>query len=77
LDNSNDSNENCAADDESAIEHNYGIDNPECPEQQDGTTVPNVPGLVRLPRKSDRQAEKVSATVNTVETRRNKGGKKK
>jgi len=77
LDNPNDSEEDCAADDESDVEHNNGIEDPECPEQQDVSTAPNVPGLVRPTRKSKRQAEKVLGTVNAVETRRNKGGKKK
>jgi len=39
--------------------------------------APKVPGLVRPTRKSYRQAEKVLVTVNAVETRRNKEGKKK
>jgi len=77
LDNPNDSEEDCAADDESDMEHNNGIEDPECPEQQDVSAAPNVPGLVRLTRKSNRQAETVLVTVNAVETRRNKGGKKK
>jgi hypothetical protein len=77
LDNPNDSEEDCAADDDSDIEHNNCIEDPECPEQQDVSAAPNVPGLVRPTRKSKRQAEKVLVTVNAVETRRNKGGKKK
>jgi hypothetical protein len=72
-----DSKEDCAADDDSDIEHNNCIEDPECPEQQDVSAAPNVPGLVRPTRKSNRQAEKVLVTVNAVETRRNKGGKKK
>jgi len=77
LDNPNDSEEDCAADDESDIEHNNGIEDPECPEQQNVSAAPNVPRLVRPTRKSKRQAEKVLVTVNAVEMRRNKGGKKK
>ena len=77
LDNPNDIEEDCAAADESDIEHNNGIEDPECPEQQNMSAAPNVPGLVRPTRKSKRQAEKVLVTVNAVETRRNKGGKKK
>jgi hypothetical protein len=42
----NDSQENWAADDESHKEHHNGIKHPECPEQQDVSAVPNVPGLV-------------------------------
>jgi len=77
LDNPNDSEDNCAADDESDIEQNNDIENLECPGQQDVSATPNVPGLVRPTRKSRRQTEKVLMTVNAVETRRNKGVKKK
>jgi hypothetical protein len=77
LDNPNDSEEDCAVDDDYNIEHNNCIKHPECPEQQNVSTVPNVPRLVRPTRKSKRQAEKVLVTVNAVEMRRNNGGKKK
>ena len=43
LDNPNDSEEDSAADDESNIEHNNAIKDPECPEQQDVSATPNVP----------------------------------
>jgi len=77
LDNPINGEEDCAADDESDIEQNNGIEDPECPEQQDVSAVPNMPGLVWPTRKSMRQAEKLLVTVNAAETRRNKGGKKK
>jgi len=77
LDNPNDSEEDCAADDDSDIEHNNCIDDPECPEQQVVSAALNVPGLVRPTQKSKRQAEKVLVTVNAAETQRNKGGNKK
>jgi hypothetical protein len=77
LDYPNDSEEDCAADNDSVIEHNHCIEDPDCPEQQDVSTAPNVHGLVRPTGKSKRQAEKVLVTVNAAETRRNKGGKKK
>jgi hypothetical protein len=77
LDDRNDSEEDCAADDDSDIEHNNCIEDPQCPEQQDVSATPNVPGLVRPTRKSKRQAAKVSMTVNAAETRRNKGRKTK
>jgi len=77
LDNPNDSEDDCAVDDESDIGRNNGIEDSECSEQQDVSAAPNVPGLVRPTQKSKRQAEKVLVTVNAVETRRNKGGKKK
>jgi len=75
--NPNDSEEDCAADDDSDIEQNNCFEDPECPEQQHVSAAPNVPGLVRPTRKSKRQAEKILMTVNAAETRRNKGGKKK
>jgi hypothetical protein len=77
LDHPNDSEDDCTAGDESDIGPNNGIEYPECPEQQDVSAAPNVPGLVQPTRKSKRQAEKVLVTVNAVETWRNKGGKKK
>jgi len=43
LDNPNDSEDNCAADDESDMEQNSGIEDSECPEQQDVGAAPNVP----------------------------------
>jgi len=76
LDNADNSEEDCAADDESNIEHNNGVENLEHPQQQDVSDAPNVPVLVWPTQKSKREAEKVLVTVNAVETRRNKGGKK-
>ena len=77
LDNPNDSEEDCAVDDDSDIEHNNCIEDPKCPEQQDVSAAPNVPGLVRPTWKSKIQAEQVLMTVNAAGTRSNKGGKKK
>ena len=77
LDNPNDSEDDCAVDDESDIEPKNGIEDPECPEQQGVCVVPNESGLVWPTRKSKRQADKVLVTVNAVETQRNKGRKKK
>jgi len=77
LDNPNDSEDDCTADEESDIEHNNGIEDPECPEQQDVGAAPDLHGFVRPTRKSTRQAEKVLVTVNAVETRRNKEMKTK
>jgi len=77
LDNPNDSEDDGPADDESDIEQNNCIEDSECPERQDVSAAPNVPGLVRPTQKSKREAEKVLVTVNAVETRRNNGGKKK
>jgi len=76
VDNPNDSEDDRAADNASNIGPNNGIEDPECPEQQDVSGWPNVPGLVWPTRKSNRQAEIVLVTVDAVQTRRNKGGKK-
>jgi hypothetical protein len=76
-DNPNDSKDNCAADHESDIECNNGIDHPEYRGRQDVSTTPNVLCLVLPTKKQIRQAEKVLGTVNTVETKRNQGVKKK
>jgi len=77
LENPNDSEEDCAADNESDTEHNNCIKDPECPEQQDVSAVPDAHRLVRPTGKSNGQAEKVLVMINVVETRRNSGGKKK
>jgi hypothetical protein len=77
FDNPNDSEEDCAAADESDMELNNGIEDTECPERQDVFAAPNVPGLVRPTRKSKTQSEMDLVTVNAVEMRINRGGKKK
>jgi len=77
LDNPTDSDNDCAGDVESDMEQDNTIEVPESPEQRDVSTTANVPGLIRPTRKSKRQAEKVLVTVNAIETRRNKGVKKK
>jgi len=76
MDNSNDREDHCAADVESDIEHDNGIENPEYPERQYVSAAPNVPRLIRPTRKSTRHVEKVMVMVNAMETRRNKGIKK-
>jgi hypothetical protein len=77
LDNRNDSEDDCAVDDEFVIEHNRGIEDPECQDQLDVSAVPNVPVLLQPTQQPKRQAEKPSLTVNAVEMRRNHGVKKK
>jgi len=76
LDNPNDSKDNGAADIESDIEADNGIEDPECPEQPEVRTAPNVARLGWPTQKSTRQAEKVLVTVNAIETRRNQVVKK-
>jgi hypothetical protein len=75
--NPNDSEDDCAGDTKCDIEHNYGIEDTEYPEQQVVMAAPPVPGLVRPKRMSKRQAEKLFVMVNVIETRRNKEVKKK
>ena len=77
MDNPTDCEDDCAADDESDIEQYNGIEDSECPEQQDMSAEPNVPGLVRPTRMSKSTAAKVLVTVSAVETWRNNGGKTK
>jgi len=77
LDNPYDSKGNCTADVESDIEQDNGVEDLECQEQQVVIAAPNVPGLIWPTGKSIRQAEKVLATVNAIETRRNMGVNKK
>ena len=76
LDNPNDSEDDCAGDDKSDIEHNNGIEDPEYPVQQQVSAVLNVPRLVQPTGKSKRQVEKGLVMIKAVETRRNKGVKK-
>jgi len=59
LDNPNDSEDDCAADDEYDIDDYNAIEDSECPEQQDVSAAPNVHRLVRPRWKSKSQTEKV------------------
>jgi len=59
FDNPNYSGEDCAATNESDMEHSNGIEDQECPEQRVVGAAPNVPGLVSPIWKTKRQAEKV------------------
>ena len=77
MDDSNDSDDECAADVESDIEQDNSFVDPDYPEQQDLSAAPNVPGLIWPTRKSKRQAGKVLMMVNAIERRRNKGMKRK
>jgi len=77
LENPTDSADYCATDIESGIAQDLSIEDSECPEQRDVSSSPNIPRLIGPERTSKRQAEKVLVTVNAIETRRNKGVKKK
>jgi len=72
-DNLNDSEDNCGADIGSDIQQDHSIGDLDCPVRRDVSTAPNVPRLIRPPRRSKRQAEKVLMTVNAIKMRRNKG----
>jgi len=56
---------------------NSSIENPYYAEQRDVRATPNVAGLIRPARKSNRQVEKLLMKVNAIETRRNNGVKQK
>jgi hypothetical protein len=77
LDNPYNSEGDCAVDIESNIEQDNSIQDPGSPEQRDASDVPNVPRSIRPTWKSKRHAENVLVMVNGIETRRNKGVKKK
>jgi len=77
LDNPNDSEDNWKADIESDIELDNGIQDPESPGQKDVSAAPNVLGFIRPTQKSMKMAEMGLVMANSMETRRNKGNKKK
>jgi len=77
LDDPDDSEDYSAVGVESDIEYDNGIEDLECPEQQDVSAAPIVPDLIQPTQKSQRQGEQVLVTVNAMGTRRNKGIKKK
>jgi len=77
LDSANHSGENCGPDFESDIEQHNSIEDPDWAEQLIESAAANPPRLFRPTHKSKRYAEKVLMTVNAIETRRNKGVKKK
>jgi hypothetical protein len=76
LNNPKDSKDNCVADIESDIQQDNSIEDLQCPEQQNVSTVPNFPRLIRPTGKFKIQTVMVLVTVNAMETRTNKGVKK-
>jgi hypothetical protein len=76
LDNTNVSEDDWEADNESDLEQDNVIEDPETPAQRDVSAVPNVPGLIRPSRRSKKKAEMLIMTVSAMEMRRNKGNKK-
>jgi len=77
LANQNESEQDCEADDESNVELDYCFVDPEYPEPQAVCAAPNVHGLIRPTWSSKKKTEKGLVTVNTTETRRIKGNRKK
>jgi len=77
FDNPNNSEGDCKADDESDIEPHNGIKDSESPEHWVVSATPNVPGLIRPTWRSKTLAEMGLMTVSAMETRKNKGNKKK
>jgi len=77
LDNPYDSENNCVAEVEYDIEQDNGIKDQKSPGQWNVSAAPNIPPLIGPIQRSKRQAEELLMTVNAIETRRNKGIKKK
>jgi hypothetical protein len=75
--NPNESDDECKADNESHIHRCSGIKASETPEHRIASPTPNVLGLIRPTRKSMKYPENQLDTVSAMETRRNKGHKKK
>jgi len=72
LDNPNVSKDDWEVDNEFDTDLNYGIEDPEFPEQWDVCAAPNVPGLIWPTRRSNNTAQKGFMTVNAMQTKRNK-----
>jgi len=77
LDNQNDSEDDEAGGNESDIELGYSVEDTKISKQWDVSVAPNVPRLIQPIPRSKMQGEQVLMTVHTMETRRNKGIKKK
>jgi len=75
LDNPNESEDDCEADNKSDVEQDNWVEDSECPEQQDVCAAHNVPGLIRPTGRSKKKTEKGLVTVNATETRRIRGNR--
>jgi hypothetical protein len=74
----NDSEDDWEADYESDMELDNGSEDSDSLEQRSVSATPNVSGMIRpIVLQSKKKIEKVLMTVNIIETRRNKGIKKK
>jgi len=77
MDNPNENEDNCEADEESDIEPGNVIQASDTPEYYIVSAGPNVAGLIRPTQRSMKQAGKALVTVSATERRRNKENKKK
>ena len=77
LDNPNEREDNCEADNESDVEQNNSFEDPEYPEQRDVCAAPNVSGLIRPTGRSKKKSEMWLVTVVATETSRIRGNRKK
>jgi hypothetical protein len=77
LDNPNDSEDDWEADNESDTELDNGSEVSQTVAVWNVSVAPNVPGLIRPIRQSQKDVEKPLVTVNIMETRRNRGFKMK
>jgi hypothetical protein len=77
LDHPNVIEDNCAADCEFNIVLYIGIEDAECPEQQDASAMATIHRLIGTTRKSKRQAEMLLVTVSETEMKRNQAVKEK
>jgi hypothetical protein len=77
IDNPNDCDGDCTVDFEADVDQDISIKDPESPEQQGVSPVPNISGLIPPMWESKRHAEQVFVTVNAMKTRTNKGVMKK
>jgi hypothetical protein len=77
LDNPNAGEYDWDPDNESHMELDNGSEDSGTPEVRNVSAAPNLPGLIRPIQQSKKKVEKALLTVNIMETRRNKGIKKK
>jgi hypothetical protein len=77
LDNRNGSEDDWEADNQSDMELDNGSEDSETSEVRNVSAAPNVPELIQPIPQSQKKVEKAFLMVNIMETRRNKGIKKK
>jgi len=77
LDNPNYSEDNWETDNESDMDVDSGVEDPESPALRDVSATRHIPGMIRPTRRSNWQVGKVLMTGNKMETKRNIGNEKK